>query len=224
MIEQGEEGAQMQPRTHGNRKGYYGAELRTRSSYTYGKFVVVMKSARPSGVVSSLFTFHDSENMERNWNEIDIEFLGGKWGHVQFNAITLGVVHHDSTHYLGFDTAQDYHEYAFEWRPDSVTWFVDRRELHREERGEISSLDKPQKLMMNVWNSHSTDWAGYMNTCNWHEKKDTFIASYKMVAVYDYDARTNGFCAEPSLFEDFSDEDAFHRRWMAARHSFDQNM
>src|SRR5210317_1361496 len=75
-------------------KPYKGAELRTYSSYLYGRFEVRMKSTVGSGMLSSFFTYHDGTNLPANWNEIDIEILGRYTDREQFNVISPGQVDH----------------------------------------------------------------------------------------------------------------------------------
>ena len=65
---------------------YYGAEYRSRASYSYGYYSVCMKAADCSGVISSFFTYTNNPW----WDEIDIEILGKNMTEVQFNYYTMG--------------------------------------------------------------------------------------------------------------------------------------
>ncbi len=133
--------------------GYGGAEYRTREKFSYGFFSVSMKAAKCSGVISSFFTYTGHP-----WDEIDIEFLGKDTTRVQFNYYTEGRGGHEFLYSLGFDGSEAFHEYAFLWLPDSITFYVDGREVHRATE-EIPSA--AAQIMMNVWNCKGNDdWSG----------------------------------------------------------------
>lgn len=135
---------------------YYGAEYRSNDSYSYGYYSVSMKAAKGSGIVSSFFIYTGNP-----WDEIDIEFLGKDTTKVQFNYYTNGVGGHEYVYDLGFDAAEDFHEYAFLWEPDAITWFVDGIEVYR---AEVDIPSHPGQIMMNVWNARNADdWTGKLD-------------------------------------------------------------
>ena len=133
---------------------YVGAEYRTHEKYSYGYYSVRMKAAKCSGVISSFFTYTGFP-----WDEIDIEFLGDDTTRVQFNYYTNGVGHHEYLYNLGFDASEAFHEYGFDWQPDSITWYVDGRPVYRATK-DIPST--PGQIMVNIWNvaDSNADWAG----------------------------------------------------------------
>jgi len=136
---------------------YSGAEYRTKDSYLYGKFIVRMKAAPGSGVISSFFTYRDPPD-DPTWNEIDIEFLGKDTSIIQFNPWWGWWPNCEPKIYdLPFDAADDFHEYTFEWTPDYIRWTVDGDTYHIFRGG---GVNLSQKIMMNIWISSNTDWAG----------------------------------------------------------------
>ena len=138
----------------GRKYEYVGAECRTREYYSYGFYSVSMKAAKCSGVISSFFTYTNNGG----WDEIDIEFLGKDTTHIQVNYYTKGVGGHEYWYELGFDGADDFHEYAFLWLPDSITWYVDGKPIYRA-TDSIPTLST--QIMMNVWNCEGNDeWSG----------------------------------------------------------------
>ncbi|MCX8056200.1 MAG: family 16 glycosylhydrolase [Ignavibacteria bacterium] len=141
-------------------KDFKGAEFRTKQTFLYGRFEVRMKSAYRSGMLSSFFTYHEFTGGIQNWNEIDIEILGRYPNDIQFNTITSGQTNHVSHYPLPFSPHEDFHVYAFEWTPTYVAWFVDGVEVYRQTGEHIPTLNKPQKLMMNIWNPEAPNWAG----------------------------------------------------------------
>ena len=135
-------------------EGFAGAEFRSVSRYSYGFYAVSMKAAKCSGVISSFFTYCGWP-----WDEIDIEFLGDDTTKVQFNYYTGGKGGHEYLYDLGFDASEGFHEYAFDWQPDSITWYVDGKAVYRATENIPSTAGN---IMMNLWNvadSHG-DWAG----------------------------------------------------------------
>ena len=138
---------------------YSGAEYRTRDSYLYGKFVVRMKGAPGSGVISSFFTYRDPP--DPTWNEIDIEFLGKDTTLIQFNPWWDWWPNCEPVTYdLPYDAADEFHVYTFEWTPDYIRWTVDGDTYHVFRGG---GVNLSQKIMMNIWISSTVDWAGPFN-------------------------------------------------------------
>ncbi len=133
--------------------GYGGAEYRSRGCYSYGFYSVSMKAARASGVISSFFTYTGTP-----WDEIDIEFLGKDTTQIQFNYYTGGEGGHEFLYSLGFDGADEFHEYAFDWQPESIIWYVDGVAVHRATENIPSARTQ---IMVNVWNAKGVDgWSG----------------------------------------------------------------
>ena len=132
---------------------YYGAEYRSVEYFSYGFYSVCMKAADCPGVISSMFTYTG-----RPWDEIDIEILGKDMTEVQFNYYTNGKGGHEYLYKLPFDASEDFHEYAFDWQEDCITWYVDGTAIYRATE-DIPS--HPQQFMANVWNCIGHDgWSG----------------------------------------------------------------
>lgn len=140
--------------------GYYGAEYRSRTDYSYGYYSVCMKAAACSGVISSFFTYTNRPK----WDEIDIEFLGYDTTKVQFNYYTGGTGGHEYVHELGFDASKGFHEYGFDWQPDSIVWYVDGKAIYKADRDIPSSAGN---IMANVWNGEGEvfdNWCGGLDS------------------------------------------------------------
>ena len=136
---------------------YAGGEFRSREFYGYGRYEVRMKPIKNDGVVSSFFTYTGPSD-NNPWDEIDIEFLGKDTTIVQFNYFTNSQGGHEHIHDLGFDAAEEFHTYAFEWHEDKIVWFVDGVEVY-------SATDNlpvtESKIMMNAWCGEGVD--GWLN-------------------------------------------------------------
>lgn len=133
--------------------------------YGYGRYSVIMKPASGSGVNSSFFTYTGPKD-NNPWDEIDIEFPGRDTTTVQFNYYHNGVGNHEYLYDLGFDACEGFHEYGYEWTPDSITWYVDDKAVHSvstEDGDDLPSV--PGHIMMNIWAGDSsvpgmTEWLG----------------------------------------------------------------
>ena len=136
---------------------YSGGEFRSREFYGYGRYEVSMKAIRNDGVVSSFFTYTGPSD-NNPWDEIDVEILGKDTTKVQFNYFTDSQGNHEYMHDLGFDAAEDFHTYAFEWYEDKIVWYVDGTEVHRATEN-IPVTES--KIMMNAWCGKGVD--GWLN-------------------------------------------------------------
>ena len=136
---------------------YSGGEFRSKDFYGYGLYEVSMKAIKNDGVVSSFFTYTGPSD-NNPWDEIDVEILGKDTTQVQFNYFTDSKGGHEYMYELGFDASEDFHVYAFEWKEDSITWYVDGKEAHKAEKRLPVT---PSKIMMNAWCGVGVD--GWLN-------------------------------------------------------------
>ena len=132
---------------------YSGAEYRTTDFYHYGYYETSMQAIKNDGVVSSFFTYTGPSD-NNPWDEIDIEILGKDTTKVQLNYYTNGVGNHEYMYDLGFDASQGYHTYGFDWQKDSITWYVDGKEVYKATSNIPST---PGKIMMNTWPGITVD-------------------------------------------------------------------
>ena len=137
----------------GDSEVYRGGEYRSKENYGYGLYEVSMKAIKNDGVVSSFFTY-TGPSEDNPWDEIDVEVLGKDTTKVQFNYYTNGVGNHEYMYDLGFDASEDFHTYAFEWKEDSITWYVDGKEAYKATENLPVT---PGKIMMNAWNGIGVD-------------------------------------------------------------------
>lgn len=151
-----------------------GGEYRTKEFFHYGMYEVSMKPIKNTGVVSSFFTYTGPSD-SNPWDEIDIEFLGKDTTKVQFNYFTNGVGDHEYVYDLGFDASEEFHTYGFEWLPDSITWYVDGKAVHKASENIPVT---PSKVMMNVWPGTGVDsWLGA------YDQKVPLTAEYDWVRI-----------------------------------------
>jgi hypothetical protein len=199
-------------------KPYHGAEVYSKDAVLYGKFVMRMKMAKGSGMLSTFFTFKgNSHETGVFWEELDIEVFGKENATILgTNIITDGVdgptSHSSQDVYLNYSLADDYHTYTLEWTPDYVAWFIDGVEYRRVTGGVVSSLTSPQSYRFNAWISCSPEWVGPIDAQR--------LPQFQKVDWIEYHSYNNGQF-ELEWRDDFQTFD--DSRWAKANWTFDCN-
>ena len=149
-------------RRSGGPTPYVSAEFERKGFYGFGRYEVVMKSAKMPGVVSSFFT-HTDAYLGDPHSEVDFEFTGGKTRELHTNYFWEGQP--DALDIpLWFDASEGFHLYAFEWAPEQIVWFVDGVEVRRVHNATASVPvpTTPSRVMANIWaaNKQALEWVG----------------------------------------------------------------
>lgn len=164
-------------RTPVDHQPFSGAELQKTGFYGYGRYEVVMQAASGSGLVSSFFTHTDATFGDPH-DEIDIEFLGNNTRRLQANIFAEGKTKGSIYIDLPFDASDAPHLYAFDWQPDSVSWFVDGEHVKTVTSAERPIPQTPGRIIMNIW-------TGSKDQYGWHgppEFEDGTRAKYYCVS------------------------------------------
>jgi beta-glucanase (GH16 family) len=204
--------------SHASAKPYKGAEIYSADTTKYGRYVMRMRMAKGSGVLSTFFTYKNgSEITGTLWEEIDIEVLGKNDAYQVQSNIIVGSPSRttEGLHTASQSLANDYHTYALEWTPDYVAWFLDGQEIRRINGGNfVTSLINPQSMRFNIWASTSEPWVGAFNP--------GILPVYQFVnymEYYAYNTNTRSFTF--SWRDDFNSFDT--NRWSKADWTFDGN-
>ena len=143
---------------------YRCAEIQTIQAYDYGTYEARMKAAAGPGLVSAFFTYiGPGQGGPKPHDEIDFEFLGKDKRKVQLNYFANGKGGHEHMVDLGFDASSRYANYAFEWLPNTIKWYVDGRLVHEVTRKAGEDFPhEPSKVMISLWNGTNqvTGWLG----------------------------------------------------------------
>jgi beta-glucanase (GH16 family) len=139
-------------------KSHSGAEFMRKGFYGYGRYEAVMRGIAGPGVVTSFFT-HTHGQFGDPHEEIDIELLGHNTRQIHLNNYRDGQSDGSVDIDLPFDFSQGEHLYAFEWRHDSVIWFVDGVQIHEARTNIPTASSRP---IVNVWTAGKDgyDWIG----------------------------------------------------------------
>ncbi|AUG58471.1 hypothetical protein B9R14_05900 [Acetivibrio saccincola] len=158
---------------------YKSGEYRTKSFFGFGYYEVRMKPAKNPGIVSSFFTYTGPSD-GNPWDEIDIEFLGKDTTKVQFNWWKNGQGNNEYYYDLGFDASQSFNTYGFDWKPNSIDFYVNGVKVYT---GTRNIPQTPGKIMMNLWPGIGVDdWLEPFNG------RTPLTAEYEYVKYYP-----NGF-------------------------------
>jgi beta-glucanase (GH16 family) len=138
-------------------------EIQVSGFYGYGRYEVVMRAARGSGLDTAFF-LHTYNGLDSDpHDEIDFEFVGKQPGQVQLNYFRAGRPYGSFGVDLGYDASAEIHLYAFEWTPESIRWYVDGRLLAEKVRPpELQIPFTTQRPIMNLLpgGPGMQDWVG----------------------------------------------------------------
>jgi endo-1,3-1,4-beta-glycanase ExoK len=173
-------------------KPFRGVEMRSRETLTYGKVETRARLAKGSGVVSAVVLIYTPWPAD-DWNELDIEYLGRYTDKVQFNAMVYTgpppakpvVQSVTPTQYptvipVGVEPAADFHVYGIEWTPNDARFTVDG-EVKYTWSTNIDRLKLPQNILLTIWASSATGWAGAIAPDSAPTKAD-----YDWIRVYSW--------------------------------------
>jgi len=142
---------------------YTCAEIQTNARYSYGTYEVRLRSAAGEGLVSAFFTYTPKSERWPGQDEIDFEFLGKDSNSVQLNYFADGNGGHRYDASLDFDANKTANDYAFEWLPDSVRWYINGRLVHEVKKtGGDKFPQRPAKIILSIWNGVGPGMEGWL--------------------------------------------------------------
>lgn len=159
------------------------AQVVTHEAYQYGRFETRMQSAQGGGIISAFFLYN--LDLGCNWpaenNEIDIEMTGNLSDSVQFTTHYPGPWGATQIVPVGFNPHAAMHDYAFEWEPGIVRWFVDGQLAYVQDEPFVDGLIYPMRILMNHWAVDNPAWAGV-----WDPSAMPTQSRYDYVRYYAY--------------------------------------
>lgn len=147
-------------------RDYSAAAVSSRDRYLFGRFEAVIQASNVPGVVTGFFLHRDSPRQE-----IDIEIVGNRTDRLLVNVFynpggegarfDYGYRGAPSYIELGFDASESAHQFAIEWDPCEIRWFVDNRLVHTRANWDPTPIPHlPMTLHVNTWASRSKELAG----------------------------------------------------------------
>ena len=157
--------------------------LMTHEAYKYGRFETRMQSAQGDGIVSSFFLYNI--DLGCNWpaenNEIDIEMTGNLDASVQFTTHYPGLWSATHIEPTMFNPHAGMHDYAIEWEPGVVRWFIDGSLVYTQDEPYVADLLYPMRILMNLWAADAPTWVGV-----WDPAVMPVKSRYDYVRYYAY--------------------------------------
>ncbi len=138
------------------------AAIQSDAVFGYGRYETRMKAAKGSGIVSAFFSYIGPPHGVPEWDEIDFEIMGKDTTKVEVNYVVNGKGIIGKIVDLGFDASEDFHDYAFEWTKQGITWYVDGKEVYRTPAGAPVPRN-PMRIIYSIWTGTSPqqdDWQG----------------------------------------------------------------
>ena len=122
--------------------------------------------------------------------------------------------------YVPFTPQDDFHTYAFEWTPDYIAWFIDDREIYRQDQSHVGQFVFPQKIMMNLWSSEYSNWVG-----PWDDRILPIFAWYDWASYAAYTPGAGNCGTGQNFTLQWKDEfDSWDQaRWGKGTHTFGGN-
>ena len=145
--------------------------------FTYGLFVARAKVPAGKGYLPAFWMMPTDEQRYGQWprcGEIDIMEVLGSETSTTYGTIHYGIPHKQNQGSFripdegGF--AADFHEFALEWLPEELIWYVDGKEIYRtdewysalegqEKRPYPAPFDQPFHVILNL--AVGGNWVGY---------------------------------------------------------------
>lgn len=127
---------------------YKCAEIRTVSPYGYGTYEARIRTAAGSGLNSAMFTY-SGPPLTNIHDEIDFEFLGKLPDAVQLNYYTASRGGHETSTDLGVDGSTSFNNYAIEWTPQNIKWYLNGRLIRTTTTKGLPSV--PGQFFLSLW-------------------------------------------------------------------------
>lgn len=163
-VAEGADGVRLDVTGTDIRNKYKLGEVQLSNRYGYGRYEVIMRPAKGSGLVSAFFTY-TGQYFGDPHDEIDIEFVGMSTSIIQLNYFRDGKKGNFANIKLPFDASEEDHLYAFDWKPEGISWYVDGKLIYR-------TPDGDQRIPRTPGRIYISNWTGIPQMRQWHGKPD----------------------------------------------------
>lgn len=127
-----------------------GGEVSTNDLYGYGSYSARMKLPYAPTSITGFFLYKSPDYQ----SEIDVEIYNDSSRQIMFTTYANGSRTHTQTMQLPFDPTRGFHEYRFDYAPDSINFYVDGQLMKTWNDG------LPQTSMHLMINSWFPTWLG----------------------------------------------------------------
>ncbi|WP_165368217.1 family 16 glycosylhydrolase [Phytoactinopolyspora endophytica] len=144
--------------SYGDRDYSCGA-IQTNKRYGYGTYETRMKAGKASGTNSSLFSYVGPYHGEPHM-ELDFEVLGKDTTEVELNTHVNGSNRGPWPADIGYDSSEQWVDFAYVWEQDRVRFFIDGELVHTlTDPADVPTRN--QFIFTMLWSTDTlTDWMG----------------------------------------------------------------
>lgn len=134
---------------HDGLNRFVGASIRSLETHHYGIYRSRFPAGKGDDVVTGFFTYTGPHYGTRH-DEIDIEILGKDPTRLHIAWFVDGEL---TNHFipLSFDASDSVNDYAFEWSPDGIRWYVNDRLVFEALASDGPLPSVPSYLFANIW-------------------------------------------------------------------------
>ena len=191
--------------------------------FTYGLFVAKARVPKGTGYLPAFWMMPQDENLYGQWprcGEIDIMEIHGSDPVQSYGTIHYGNPHNQNQGTYtseGIDFSKDFHEFALEWLPGELIWYVDGVEFYRtsdwytatEGQGTITypaPFDQPFHVILNL--AVGGSWVGYPDDATFQSSdyEIDYVRIYQKAEGYD-DSNVKAPVKEPVFSGEIENRD-----------------
>jgi endo-1,3-1,4-beta-glycanase ExoK len=148
-----------------------------------------MRPASGSGIVSALFGYagpaHGADKSQERWFSFDFAGRDLRTLHLGFHSAGGRAHRHKIT--LAFDPAEAMNDYAIQWTPKAVRWFVNGQPVHALEIGLAERQSKaPAKLFVSLRNGVGDEQAAWLGRFEYDGRP--LVTTYEYIAFTELGA------------------------------------
>ncbi len=145
----------------GKLRRYDCAEIHSAARMKYGRYAARLRAAAGSGLNTAFFTYIGPPVGVPSHEEIDFEFLGKNTHAVEITYWKYGKKYDHVVIPLKYDASAAFHNYAFEWTPTAIRWYVDGRQVH-ETPAKAPIPEKAARIYLSLWSGSAVEnsWMG----------------------------------------------------------------
>lgn len=149
------------------------ADVQSKEVFGHGVYEARLRAADADGTMSAFYTYTGPYYGDPH-DEIDIELPGARTGSLELNTWVDGSDGDGPLEVeLGFDASEDFHDYAFEWTPDAIRFYVDGEQV-----GEITDPARiprtPGKIFIDLYSGRAA-YEGWLGRFEETERAPTML-------------------------------------------------
>ncbi len=146
----------------GKLRPYGCAEIKSNARTRYGRYEARMRTAAGSGLNTAFFTYIGPPMGVPSHDEIDFEFLGKNTHAVEITCWKDGEKCDSVVISLEYDASTEFHDYAFEWTPTAIRWYIDNHLVHETPAG-LPMPENASHIFLSLWSGSAIEdsWMGH---------------------------------------------------------------